>query len=360
MQFQTAGLGGGADTYNDAPWAVFGTGGTTDHLYARTNLAGAMRDSDLGAIYLGAPHRYRIDWQANGVTFYVDGAPVATHTDAIAGPMRIAFSDAAPGGLGLTVDWLRLSPYAPACTFTSRVLDGGANLRWLKLTATGARPANTSVTFETRSGNTPTPDASWTAWAAVAGNGDIASSESQYIQYRAALATTDVTVTPEIEQVDLTYEPASVLSSISLQPGWNLVSFTPLPAGTSPSALFAGIRGTLRPGLCLGRGQRPLAQARPRRRLWRHVIIPEQRARPLDPCDRYRERDTPGSGPRSRRHDDPSGRGMEPGGLSGAPESCSAGGATRSRRGARPLPGLRLPSAGQPGQVEALRQHRRE
>ena len=89
----------------------------------------------------------------------------------------------------------RSSPYAypTSGTFTSRVFDAGdSRATWRTLTAALDTPAGTGVTFEARTGNTPTPDASWTAWQPVGAGGQVAGPLGRrYLQYRATLTTTD-------------------------------------------------------------------------------------------------------------------------------------------------------------------------
>ena len=49
----------------------------------------------LGAGLSGSPHRYRIEWTADGFDFYVDGAPTPTASLAypLAGPLNVGGSD---------------------------------------------------------------------------------------------------------------------------------------------------------------------------------------------------------------------------------------------------------------------------
>ena len=58
---------------------MFGTGDTSDTLYARTNnVNGTTTDTLLAGSWLGSPHRYRIEWTASQVLFYIDGSLVHT------------------------------------------------------------------------------------------------------------------------------------------------------------------------------------------------------------------------------------------------------------------------------------------
>ena len=115
--FQHAGF---ADDFSSALWAMFSTnsGGA---LFARTAGPGGSTDTQLAASLLGGPHRFRIDWTATGVTYFVDGAQVASHNLAVTNSMRPVASDFNVGGGAVTVDWMRLTPYAASGTFLSRV-----------------------------------------------------------------------------------------------------------------------------------------------------------------------------------------------------------------------------------------------
>ena len=190
-EFQNVGLG---DTFNGGPWAMFSTGGGTlpKGLYARTLTAatgGTAADTDLVALGIDrlAPHTFRIEWSAGNVAFFVDGAPISTPTAQIAGPMRPVVSDFTFGAPAVTVDWLAMGSAPASGTFVSRVLTADdAHTVWGALTPT---VAGSGVTFETRSGQTPAPDSSWSAWQAVGNGGAIQSPSGKYIQYKATLTS---------------------------------------------------------------------------------------------------------------------------------------------------------------------------
>ena len=195
-------VGFGVD-FNNAPWGMFSTGrGGT--LYARTNVGSSALETPLEGTWLGAPHRYRIDWDASNVVYSIDGTVVATHAVAIATSMRPLVSDYTQGGGTVTVDWLRLSPYAATGTFTSRVLDAGSSVPWGSATWTSAVPAGTSLNLSVRQGNTPTPDGSWTPFTPLAGSGATIGGSARYLQYRATLSTNVPGQTPALQDVTLT------------------------------------------------------------------------------------------------------------------------------------------------------------
>jgi hypothetical protein len=136
---------------------------------------------------LTQPHTYRIDWTTStDVAHFVDGAPVATaHLAApFAGAMRPVASDVNVAGATVKIDWVGLGALPASGTFTSRVLDAGdTHAVWGALTATGlGTPA-----IRTRTGNTATPDASWSGFQALGAGGAVQSPPGRYIQYDATL-----------------------------------------------------------------------------------------------------------------------------------------------------------------------------
>src|SRR4029077_10534129 len=107
--------------------------------------------------------------------------------------MRPLISDFQAGGQKLVVDWMHLSPYSTPATFTSRVLDAGAVVPWASIWWTADQPTGTSLAMSVRTGNTPVPDGTWTGFTPVTESGMPTTNNSRYIQYQAALSTTDTT-----------------------------------------------------------------------------------------------------------------------------------------------------------------------
>jgi MYXO-CTERM domain-containing protein len=202
--FQHAGLG---VSYEGAPWAMFSTGGAGTQLLARSHDGATATDTPLGAL-LGAPHRFRIDWSASRVDFFVDGALVASHPVAIAEPLRPLASDLAVGGPALSLDWLRLTPFAPAGSFLSRVADAGLPSSWGAVAFTLELPAATSASVLARTGPTPAPDAFWSGFVPIAGSGGTLGQVGRYAQYRLDLASADPAQTPAVRDVTLACTPA--------------------------------------------------------------------------------------------------------------------------------------------------------
>jgi hypothetical protein len=198
------------------PWAIFSTlsGGA---LTARTNTGTASLDTVLGTGFFGFPHRYSIDWTDNSVVYSIDGTVVATHNLAVAGPMRpIAASDFSVFGGNVVIDWIRLGPYAPTGTFTSRVFDANSIVNWNTVQWTAHAPTGTGVGISVRTGATPNADdGTWSQWQTVAAPGAMTLS-SQYVQYRAVLSTSDPNVTPDLQDLIIStgHAPAAAADSI--------------------------------------------------------------------------------------------------------------------------------------------------
>ena len=98
------------------------------------------------------------------------------------------------------------SAYNSSGTFTSGVIDTGAATAFTTLSYSAALNGQT-LTIDARSGNTATPDESWTDWtSAIASGGSItALSGRQYIQYKADFSTADASATPTLSSVTINY-----------------------------------------------------------------------------------------------------------------------------------------------------------
>jgi hypothetical protein len=117
------------------------------------------------------------------------------------------------------VDWVRGGVYPTNGTYTSCASDAGGIVNWTTLSSVLNNPAGTSASFETR---TSVNGTTWSSWAAVSG-GNISNPSGRYFQYRANLSTTDVVVSPEVQQVSVSYfGPNSIVmtpTTVALNPG---------------------------------------------------------------------------------------------------------------------------------------------
>ena len=174
--FQNAGFGVELDGSGES-WAMFGTNASAGTLQARTlETGGSPVDVALGAQYIGSPHRFRIEWDT-AVRFYIDGTLVHTATT-VGGTMRPIASDYNTGGGALTIDWMRMTPYASPGTFLSRIHSAGSPAAdWGALSYVADVPPRARRS-RSRSGpaTSPIPDGTWSAIRADhlgAGRGDL-------------------------------------------------------------------------------------------------------------------------------------------------------------------------------------------
>ena len=216
--FQGVGFGGGDNSitglFNDFPFALFGTGNGIE-VKARSGPAGGPVTETALSGLTGAFHRYRVEWDAGEVRFYVDGVLRATHPSVGSGPMRPAISDYVQGGATTTVDWLRLAPYAASGSYNSRVFDAGDASTWGVATWSADAPLGTTLVISVRGGNIATPDGSWSAFQPVASSGANVAVCSRYLQYRADLGTTDAALTPALRDIAITCRPGGTAVAVT-------------------------------------------------------------------------------------------------------------------------------------------------
>jgi hypothetical protein len=185
------------------PFAMFGIK-SDGQLYARSVAPGQSLETPIPGSWLGAPHRFRIDWNPGSVVYWIDGAQKATHSityPAKSGSMRPAIADLTAGDGTVTVDWMRMSAYTGSGVYTSPVYDGGsASATWLSASWLADVPSGTTVSFQITTGNTATPDGSWTPWANYASGATI-NQVARYAQYRLTLSTTIPNSAPSVKEV---------------------------------------------------------------------------------------------------------------------------------------------------------------
>jgi len=186
-----------------APWAIFSTD-SASAVMARTN-AGDQANTLLSGTFTGAVHRYRIDWTSTGFVYRVDGQQVDSRATPITTSMQAMLSNEFTSSHALNIDWIHISPYASNATFLSRVLDAGASVSWATMSWTADQPPGTTLTMNVRTGNTPTPDGTWSSFTPVSTSGMALGGSSRYIQYQAILSTTDTTQTVVLRDVTFTY-----------------------------------------------------------------------------------------------------------------------------------------------------------
>jgi len=194
-------------TLQEYPYAIFSTYGDGASLRCHTRLDAATGTiSDLGSGYLGGSHVYRIEWGATGVDYLIDGTPVMHHDLSPATDLHPVAFDRFTGAPVLALDWVRMGPFTASGVFESRVFDALGVSTWGTAYWTGTTPAGTTLDVSYRTGDTPAPDGSWTAFTAIPASGTALGGASQYVQYRLDLATSDPLLTPSFDDFALTCE----------------------------------------------------------------------------------------------------------------------------------------------------------
>jgi len=140
-----------------------------------------------------------------------------------ANPARVLALDGAPAARG---------------SFVSRAKDADSLASWGRLTWEGATPPGTSVRAETRAGNTATPDATWTEWAAPAPGGPATAEKARFLQVRLVLSGASG-ATPVIEAVNAAYLQRNLppaIRSITVHPAGEAFQ-KPISASGEPEIL---------------------------------------------------------------------------------------------------------------------------
>jgi hypothetical protein len=157
--------------------------------------------------WTAVPHKFRIEWTSNAVTFYVDDVQKYTRSfNSFYSNLRPLFADTSTTDANLVVNWIRVGQYAAAGSFTSRVFDGLANVGWDALTWDATVPTGTTLTVKVRTGNTPTPDGAWSAYATVPSSGTSVGKTGRYLQYQLSYtASGNRFVTPTVRSLQAAF-----------------------------------------------------------------------------------------------------------------------------------------------------------
>jgi len=207
---QAVGLGAG--TLN-SPLAVFITK-ADGNLYSRTvapNNKGVVTTTDTlmaGVDWLNKAHQYTIDWNGTKAAFKVDGTLIFSSGGTVWGTMAMGpmIYDASVDAAAVSVDWMRLTPYALSGTYTLRFDSGDAGTAWQKLTSTLSAPAGTAATITYRIGSTAAADGSWTPAATAATSNVTLAGTGRYLEITVQMSSTDGTKTPVLKDVAVTFK----------------------------------------------------------------------------------------------------------------------------------------------------------
>ena len=171
---------------------------------------------------------------------------------------RLVFTSSNPGKV------FRISSdRADRGTYTSDVRDAQTVAAWGTIKWQANVPAGAKVEIQTRSGNTRTPDDTWSDWSAAYTNAEgsaIASPRARYLQWRAALTSSRADV-PVLTSVTAAYLPRNLrprVTSITIHPPGTVFQ-RPFP--TEPE--IAGFEGDTPDRRALTQSQQPAGQTVP-------------------------------------------------------------------------------------------------
>jgi hypothetical protein len=189
-----------------SPFSAIGTRvNSSPSLVARTVSGTTVIETPIAGNFFNSTVAARIEWTATSIVFYVNNKKVATHNVAITAPMRPTWIDTSVTGSELWVQAVRMTPYASEGNYTSPVFDAGGVVTWLSSSWTATTPAGTAVAVQYRTGNTPIPDASWTAFTTVSTSGGALTGASRYVQFTVRETTSDSKQTPMLKDITLRY-----------------------------------------------------------------------------------------------------------------------------------------------------------
>lgn len=113
-----------------------------------------------------------------------------------------------------------------AGTYLSPVRDAGRPARWGTISWEADIPPGTRIELSTRSGNSPSPDASWGGWSApytALASSAIESAPARYLQWKADLSRLRTEATPRLNRVTITLLPQNLGPELrfvsALEPG---------------------------------------------------------------------------------------------------------------------------------------------
>jgi len=105
---------------------------------------------------------------------------------------------------------LRLLRHAvsPSGTLTSEPLDATMRAQWGSITWTADLPEGTSLRFSLRSGNSATPDDTWSDWSEeiTSAGSEVKSPPARFLQYKVEMLTRDGGTSPALSEVKIAYQ----------------------------------------------------------------------------------------------------------------------------------------------------------
>ncbi len=216
-----------------SPTEEFGEGFGEGSVYAATPAGGAVEvwyseDAPITALGNGTGGKIWVGTGLNGRVHELaasGGSDIVTELDDDEVLSVVAAGDGAlvTTGLSASVYYARERGRGTG-EYESSVFDARAAATWGELTWTAEVPPGTSLRLATRSGNTATPDATWSDWEEVRGDGEgaVASPPGRRLQWKAEL-TSGRGSTPTLRGVEVAFVrenlPPHVISVTVYEPG---------------------------------------------------------------------------------------------------------------------------------------------
>jgi hypothetical protein len=209
---QAVGLGTGSLT---SPLAVFMVKADNE-LYAVTmapNTNGVVKTTETlmaGIDWVRKAHVYSVEWVGTKAVYRVDGTVMATHSGTQWGTLGMGpmILDSVVDATAVSVDYIRVPPYAASGSFTMRFDAGSQAATWTKLTNGVTVLSGTTASVSYRTGNTPTPDATWSASTALAGAaGGTLTGTGRYLEVTVQMAASaDLKRAPAVKDMAATFK----------------------------------------------------------------------------------------------------------------------------------------------------------
>jgi hypothetical protein len=115
-----------------------------------------------------------------------------------------AYNRTATDGQNVTLQKDTATTYYPTGDYTSRVFDGTPGARWSAISWGSTKGANQALNMSIRFSN---DSSTWTGWMNYTSTPGIFDVTAKHAQYKAFLSTQDISKTPYLEKVDITYVP---------------------------------------------------------------------------------------------------------------------------------------------------------
>jgi hypothetical protein len=152
----------------------------------------------------GTEHHFRIEWYPTTVVLSIPSIPGFTPI-VVNAQLKDVMT---PMVRSNTIDSFYVRSHAGSenhsGNFTSRVFDAGSLQDWTNLTWQENVTANTDVQMQVRTGNTATPDGTWSGWQQVNNSGDALSlPKGQYAQYKVGMTSTSTFERPSVDWVQM-------------------------------------------------------------------------------------------------------------------------------------------------------------